>query len=159
MLINGKNPNTGEEYRAEADGVDEDFVESMSDFGLDDDVIKRFIDNLDISADVKALLYKFTRATIQAGQYVIKIGRKIIDFVVTIYKQYPSATFGMIFGAIAGYLVSTKNTGPRRGVHSNFPSFFFYNTPIVIKYLYFVGIPTPQLHHCTFTCVMFTKKS
>ena len=107
MVINGENPDTGEEYQAEAEGVDEDFVESMSGFDMADDEIKRFIDNLNISADAKALLYKFARATIRAGEYIIKIGRKILDFVFKVYKQYPSATFGMIFGAIAGYLVSS----------------------------------------------------
>jgi hypothetical protein len=107
MMINGKNPDTGEEYQSEAEGVDEDFVDSMSDFDMADDDIKRFIDNLKISADAKALLYKFIQATVKAGTYVIKIGRKIFDFVAALYKQYPSATFGMIFGAIAGYLVSS----------------------------------------------------
>jgi hypothetical protein len=107
MVINGKNPDTGEEYQAEAEGVDEVFVESMSYFDMADDEIKRFIDNLYLSADAKALLYKFARVTIRAGEYIIKIGRKILDFVFALYKQYPSATFGMIFGAIAGYLVSS----------------------------------------------------
>lgn len=107
MKINGENPNTGEKYQAEADGVDDEFVESMSDFDMSDDKIKRLIDNLDISADAKSLLYSFSKATIRAGKFIIKIGRKIIDFVCTVYSEYPSATFGMIFGAIAGYLVTS----------------------------------------------------
>lgn len=106
MIINGKDPESGKEYESEADGVEEEFVESMSDFDMSDDDIKRFIDNLNISADVKSMLYSFTKATIRAGEYIIKIGRKIIDYVISLCKAYPNATVGAIFGAIVGYLIS-----------------------------------------------------
>jgi hypothetical protein len=107
MKIKGENPETGEEYEAEADHVDDSFVDSMLNFKLTDEDIKRLIDNLNISADAKSLLYAFSKATIRAGQFVLKIGRKIIDFVCLLFKEYPSATFGMIFGAIVGFLVSS----------------------------------------------------
>ncbi|HEY9200407.1 MAG TPA: hypothetical protein VIQ81_02325 [Gammaproteobacteria bacterium] len=107
MKINGENPKTGEIYQAEADDIDYGFIESMSTFGMSDDEIKRFIDNLDISADVKSLLYSFSRATIKVGQFIVKIGRKIIDFVCLLHKEYPNVIFGMIFGAIVGFLIST----------------------------------------------------
>lgn len=40
------------------------------------------IDGLDISADAKSLLFRFSKATITAGQHVIKLGRKIIDLAI-----------------------------------------------------------------------------
>ena len=78
----------------------------MLNFKLSDEDIKRLIDNLNISADAKSLLYAFSKATIKAGQFVLKIGRKIIDFVCLLFKEFPNATFGMIFGAIVGFLLS-----------------------------------------------------
>lgn len=107
MNITGKNSETGEEFSIESEKVDSDFINSMSIFEMADDAVKRLIDNLDVSADAKKLLYKFSQITIKAGEMIVKIGRKIIDFVCKIYKEFPSATFGIIFGAIVGLLVST----------------------------------------------------
>ena len=107
MKIKGVNPETGEEFEAEADGVENDFIKFMAEFEISEDGVKRIIDNLDISADAKSLLFSFSTATIRAGQYVIKIGRKIIDFVCQICKEFPTATFGVVFGALAGMLISS----------------------------------------------------
>lgn len=107
MELKGVNPDTGEEMVIENEGISEDFIASMSKFKMSDENIRRMIDNLNVSADVKALLYSLSKATIQAGQYILKIGRKIIDFICTIFQEYPNATFGLIFGAIAGVLIGT----------------------------------------------------
>ena len=107
MKVKGVNPETGEEFEAEADQVDNDFIDSMLNFKLSDEDIRKLIDNLNVSADVKSLLYAFSKATIKVGQFVLKIGRKIIDFVCLLFKEFPNAIFGMIFGAIAGFLIST----------------------------------------------------
>lgn len=105
MKIHGTNPESGEQFQAESNNVDREFVESMSVFDLTDARIKRIIDNLDISADKKSLLYSFSNVTIKAGEFVIKIGRKIIDFICRVLTEFPSATFGMVFGAIVGFLI------------------------------------------------------
>jgi nucleoside permease NupC len=73
---------------------------------MSDAEIKKSIDGLNISADAKQFLYTFSKATIQAGEFVLKIGRKIIDFVCMVYREHPGATFGLIFGAIAGFLIA-----------------------------------------------------
>lgn len=107
MKLSGINPKTGKTYQAEADGVTNDFIKSMSDFEMSEAGIKKLIDNLDISADAKCLLHSVSNITIRAGQFIITIGRKIIDFVCCVFKEYPSATFGMIFGGIVGFLVTS----------------------------------------------------
>ncbi|WP_260292561.1 hypothetical protein [Sedimenticola hydrogenitrophicus] len=107
MQAKGTNSNTGEYFEVNLNGLDQSFIESMLKFDLPDNYVKKAIENLNVSADVKSMLYSFSKATLKVGEYILKIGRKIIDFVFQIYKEYPSATFGMIFGAIAGFLVST----------------------------------------------------
>ena len=107
MKTHGKNPNTGDEYEVDVQVVDAEFVKSMSDFYMTEEDVKRFIDNLNVSADTKALLYKFTQSTIRAGKFILRIGRKIIDFIMILHREFPNATFGMLFGAIAGFLVGT----------------------------------------------------
>jgi len=106
MKVVGVNPKTGEEVEMEVDDLNNDFFKSMRDFVMSDEAIKSQIERLDISADAKELLYTFSKATIKVGEYVVKIGRKIIDFICLVFKEYPTVTFGAIFGAIAGFLVS-----------------------------------------------------
>jgi len=107
MKVTGKNPETGEEVEVESEKVTPEFIKGMSENSVSEDQVKRLIDSLDISADAKSLLYSFSQTTIRAGEYIIKIGRKIIDFVCLIFEEYPSASFGAIFGAIAGFLIAS----------------------------------------------------
>jgi len=107
MKLSGVNGQTGENFEAEIDDLNEGFIQSMSDFEMSEAGIKKLIDNLDISADVKSALYWISTTTIKAGKFIINIGRKIIDFVCAVYKEYPSATFGLIFGGIVGCLIAS----------------------------------------------------
>ena len=106
MKITAINPESGAEFQAESKSITSEFIAMMADFEMTDEGIKRMIDNLDVSADVKSLLYTFSKATIKAGEYVLKVGRKIIDYICTILREYRHVSFGIIFGAIAGLLVS-----------------------------------------------------
>jgi len=107
MKIVAANAETDATYEAEANSVTSDFIQSMANFELTDDQIKRMIDNLNISADAKSLLYSFSRATLRAGEYVLKIGRKIIDYVCSLVKGHPNVSFGLIFGAMVSFLIAS----------------------------------------------------
>ena len=107
MKISGKNPESGEEFNTESDNIDNEFVESMSIFDMAEGKIKKIIDELNISADAKSMLFSFSKVTIRAGEKIIQIGRKIIDYICRVFTEFPSASFGIVFGAIAGFLIST----------------------------------------------------
>jgi hypothetical protein len=107
MKIQGINPETGAVFQAEAENVDISFIDELKKFDMSDGAIKKVIDNLNVSADVKSLLYSFTKATIRIGEAIIKVGRKIIDFICRLITEHPNATFGLIFGAIVGFLISS----------------------------------------------------
>lgn len=107
MKVSGINAETGENITTEAPRVTKSFIEEMSSLDLSDAQIKRVIDNLNISADAKSALYGLSKVVISAGEYVVRLGRKIIDFIATTYKEFPNASFGLIFGAIVGFLITT----------------------------------------------------
>lgn len=106
MKVSGINTKTGESFEAEAEGINDSFIKSMAAFEMSEAGVKKLIDNLNISADAKSALYAMTNITIKAGEFVLKIGRKIIDFICTVFKEFPGASFGMIFGLIMGVLIS-----------------------------------------------------
>ncbi len=107
MKIEGKNPESGEHLEIESERADESFIKAMLERDFSDDAFRRLIDNLNVSADAKAALFAFSKATLKVGNAVIKIGRKIIELVFSIYREFPSASFGTILGAIAGVLVTS----------------------------------------------------
>ena len=107
MKISGVDPESGKETQYEASELDRGFIDAMLKFDMTNESINNMIDNLSVSADIKSLLYAVSKATIKAGATIIKIGRKIIDFICKLYSEFPGASFGMIFGAIAGFLIST----------------------------------------------------
>ncbi len=107
MKVKGKNPHTGDEYQVIINDVDRGFIDSMLTFEMTENKVQQVIGNLNVSADIKQLLYSFSKATIAIGENILNIGRKIIDFICKVFTEYPSASFGMIFGAIAGALIGS----------------------------------------------------
>ena len=68
--------------------------------------ILRRIESLDVSADVKALLSDLLRLATQVGEAVLRVGRKILDFVLTMIRQFPALSFAVVIAAVLTLLVS-----------------------------------------------------
>ena len=107
MRIEAQDSETGKTFSGEAENLNEGVLEELTSFELTEQAIHRQIDNLDISADWKQKLHAATRITIKAGQTVIWIGRKILEQVMILLRSFPNTSFGLIFGAVVGFLVST----------------------------------------------------
>lgn len=68
--------------------------------------ILRRIESLDVSADVKALLGDLLRLATRVGETVLRVGRKILDFVLTMIRQLPTLSFAVVIAAVLTLLVS-----------------------------------------------------
>lgn len=107
MKIKGVSPDGKNSIEFESDAIDTDFINRMLSFDLSDEYIRKRIDRLAVSADVKALLYALAKASVTVGQTVVRIGRKVLDFVCTLLKEFPKLTFFALLGAITGFLVAS----------------------------------------------------
>jgi hypothetical protein len=107
MIVNAVDPETGRPIRMQCAAKSEDEIRDLLAFDLSEDSLKRKIDALSISADTKSVLFTIAKTTIRVGAVVLKIGRKVLDIIVTILGEFPMATTGAIFGAIFGYLVTS----------------------------------------------------
>lgn len=107
MRIEAENSETGKTFSEEAPDLNESTLEELTSFELSEQEIHKRIDNLDINADCKQKLHAATRITIKAGRTVIWIGHKILDQVMFLLRTFPTTSFGLIFGAVVGYLIST----------------------------------------------------
>ena len=69
--------------------------------------LDRMINNLEISADAKVLIKSIMDVVLKVGDFVLRIGKRIIEIVSDIVKQFPNATFGFILGAILSTLIAS----------------------------------------------------
>jgi len=71
-----------------------------------DDQIRRRIESLEVSADVKVLLNDLLRMAARVGDAVLRVGRKILDFVLTLTPHFPSLTFAVVIASVLTMLVA-----------------------------------------------------
>ena len=108
MRIESQDTKSGRSFSAEAPELDENVIDGFfHTFSVSDEDIKRLIDNLDISADAKAVLYQVGQTSIRASRLVVRIGRKILDVICFLLREFPFMTFGAIFGVVVGMLVTS----------------------------------------------------
>ena len=100
---------TGADFFGDARHLDDDAIADLNTFEFTQAQVRRLIDNLNVSADVKLRLHSIQEQTIEtvtvAGKVIIRIGRKILDVVLWLMREFPNATFGVIFGLVVGHLI------------------------------------------------------
>lgn len=70
-----------------------------------EDEIRARIDQMGMPADAKALLHGFSKATLTVGKAALKIGRKILDVLLSMLREFPHLSFGVLFGLLVGALL------------------------------------------------------
>jgi len=107
MKVTGVDTFSGKKVEIEIKDPGDDFFTAMTGFDLSDQAIKRRIDKLDISAEGKSWLYRLSKATLRVGEFIIKVGKKILDVVFQIAREFRMAMIGTLFGLIAGALINS----------------------------------------------------
>ena len=106
MKIYAENSKTGKRFSGEAAELNEKTIGSFFDkFNVSEEEIDGWIRGLDISADAKMIMSDIAKTTIRAGDFVIRIGRKILECIEWLLREFPKATLGLILGAVIGTLV------------------------------------------------------
>ena len=65
------------------------------------------IDQLDVSADFKAVLHELAKVTWTVGTTVVSIGRKILSVALDIVTTFPGVLFGVVIAFIVSLIVAT----------------------------------------------------
>lgn len=105
MHVETVNLETGESFALEVSP--EEFEQLVRDARprLSKKQLERRIANLEISADVKALLASFIGATVKIGNAVLNIGRRILEIVFDLVKRYPNFTFALVTRLVGALLL------------------------------------------------------
>ena len=64
------------------------------------------IESLSVSADVKGMLGEMLRLSTAVGEVVLRVGRKILDFVLTMLRHFPALGAVVIIASVVTLLVS-----------------------------------------------------
>ena len=73
--------------------------------------IGAMVDRMDVSADAKAFILDVASLTIEIGERVVAVGRKIISFALGLLKRFPNTAFGIVLALILGSLVASAFGG------------------------------------------------
>jgi len=73
---------------------------------LSRDALYNFIDNLDVSVEVKALLIKLMDYTVDLAGALFSIGKKVIEFLIYFVRKYPNMALGALIGLVMSALIS-----------------------------------------------------
>jgi len=68
--------------------------------------ILRQIESLSVSADAKALLADLLKLATRVGQTMLRVGRKIIDFVLSLVRAFPHMGFAALVAVVVTALIS-----------------------------------------------------
>jgi len=71
------------------------------------EALDKFIDELKVSNDVKALLKQLLDHAINLAGTAFEIGKKIIEMLVYFVRKFPNMAIGMIIGAVLGAIFSS----------------------------------------------------
>jgi hypothetical protein len=72
---------------------------------LSKEKLQAFIENLDVNAETKLILEKISSFTVFAGEIIIDVGRKILEFLVMFTQKFQTASFGVIFALLISLMI------------------------------------------------------
>jgi hypothetical protein len=87
----------------------EDFLMNFTERNMSDSALKRAIDNLALTADQKAMISRISSFSINVGQVILSIGRKILELSLLFFKKFPATSFGLVIGLVVSSFIPAGN--------------------------------------------------
>lgn len=98
---------TGQKITVDLSDENIDELSSLAKERVSDTKLQSYIDNLNLSADAKALIASILKASVKVGELVIRIGKRIVEMVIMVTTKFPNASIGLVFGFLLGSLITT----------------------------------------------------
>jgi hypothetical protein len=74
---------------------------------IDKAALKRWIERLDVSADIKLLLDNLLEITHTIGGKIVRVGAKILEFIFDFARAYPSIAVGVVAALVISFLINS----------------------------------------------------
>jgi hypothetical protein len=99
-------PSSGELVSAPFNVESDDELKPLLTHYLSKEKLQSFIESLEINAETKLILEKIASFTVSAGEVIINVGRKILEFLVMFVQKFQTASFGVVFALLISFLIS-----------------------------------------------------
>lgn len=106
MIMEIIDPITGKPFHVEAVEISLGDIEQLRTFHFSAEALRAQLDQLNLSADTKLILFKLADFTVRVGNVILKIGKKVLDVALQLFSSYPHTGFGIILGGVLGILIA-----------------------------------------------------
>lgn len=69
--------------------------------------IRSYLNQTNLSADLKALLYDIAKISVKVGEVILAVGRRVFHIAMILTKKFPNTTLGVIVAVLLTTVVST----------------------------------------------------
>ena len=107
MLVEITDPKTKKKYFADAQDLNISELEKIFKPATTEDKLAYYIDNMNIRADMKSMLYSLSDFAIKVGKKTFEAGRKILETIIYIIKKYPNVAINTLVALILSALISS----------------------------------------------------
>jgi hypothetical protein len=107
MKVIAKDVNSGKKIEAHISDENYEALQSLAQDKISDTKLQSFLENLEMSADAKALIASILKTAIKVGNFVIRVGKRIVEIIIMIATKFPKASFGLLLGLLIGALVAS----------------------------------------------------
>ncbi len=82
-------------------------LNTINDIVIEDNQINSYIDNLNISPEIKVVLDSLLNYSMKIGDLILNIGRKIVEVILYFVQNFPNMIIGTIIGFTIGSIISS----------------------------------------------------
>jgi len=106
MKIIAEDVSSSENIEVDVSDENLETLRSLAQDKVSDAKLQSYINNLDMSADAKVLISSILETIVKVGDFIIRVGKRVVEIVIMILSKFPNATFGLIIGLLVGALVA-----------------------------------------------------
>jgi len=107
VLVEAVHPETGEKVVVDIPDITKEKLDQLLKENATDEQIKSALDNVPMSAEAKAILYKLAKYSINLGGVIFKIGKKVLEIVIYLATNFQKLSFAMVVAALLSFLIAS----------------------------------------------------
>jgi hypothetical protein len=106
-LVQIHDPKTNTWKSVEISSEQMESLNTINDIVIEDNQINSYIDNLNISPEIKVVLDSLLNYSMKIGDLILNIGRKIVEVILYFVQNFPNMIIGTIIGFTIGSIISS----------------------------------------------------
>jgi hypothetical protein len=107
MIVESVHPKTGEKLVQQITDIPKEELGRLIREFATEQQIQAKLDGISLPPEAKVLLTKLSSYSIQVGERIFRLGKKILELVLLLAAKFPSTTFALILAALVTALIAS----------------------------------------------------